>query len=314
MIRLTIVVLFLSFSVIQAADADPRLKKFLAKFPQSDLNGDGTLTLEEAEQFRGQMRGKTPGKKTVKTAPQPSGKRYSADELANIFEAREFGGVKYRFFQPKVVEGEKYPLILSLHGAAGKGTENVKNLRSWNGIVTEPEFQAKHPCYVVVPQSAGPWHVAGSVPNSTPELTATFSETWQRILKAPRGLMEKTPPGNLGTVFELLDSLAREYRIDVDRVYVLGQSMGGFGTFEALAVAPERFAAGIPCAGGLSPWQESDEVQGRAGLGIPRGQGHHGASGADRETIRRTQGRSRKHEIDHAWRGRSRRGRLRFPL
>jgi predicted peptidase len=54
----------------------------------------------------------------------------------------------------------------------------------------------------------------------------------------------------------LLDEIEATYRIDVDRLYVTGLSMGGFGTW-ALAIAqPRRFAAIAPICGGGKP----DEV------------------------------------------------------
>ncbi len=38
--------------------------------------------------------------------------------------------------------------------------------------------------------------------------------------------------------------------IDADRVYVVGLSMGGFGTWDILARYPDLFAAGVPICGG----------------------------------------------------------------
>ena len=40
--------------------------------------------------------------------------------------------------------------------------------------------------------------------------------------------------------------------VDPDRVYVIGYSMGGFGTFHFLKEEPRLFAAGVPIAGGSS--------------------------------------------------------------
>lgn len=51
----------------------------------------------------------------------------------------------------------------------------------------------------------------------------------------------------------LLDDIAASYRVDLDRVYVTGLSMGGFGAW-ALAIAyPDRFAAIAPICGGGDP-------------------------------------------------------------
>ncbi len=48
----------------------------------------------------------------------------------------------------------------------------------------------------------------------------------------------------------LLDHLEQHFSVDPDRVYISGQSMGGYGTWTLAAVAPERFAAAIPVCGG----------------------------------------------------------------
>ena len=42
-------------------------------------------------------------------------------------------------------------------------------------------------------------------------------------------------------------------RVDADRIYVAGLSMGGFGTWALAAVEPKRFAAIAPVCGGGDP-------------------------------------------------------------
>jgi predicted peptidase len=48
----------------------------------------------------------------------------------------------------------------------------------------------------------------------------------------------------------LLDALAESVRVDPERVYLTGLSMGGFGTWHLAARQPERFAAIAPICGG----------------------------------------------------------------
>ncbi len=48
----------------------------------------------------------------------------------------------------------------------------------------------------------------------------------------------------------LIDSVEGAYRVDSDRIYVTGLSMGGFGTWSLVAAAPSRFAAAAPICGG----------------------------------------------------------------
>ncbi len=53
----------------------------------------------------------------------------------------------------------------------------------------------------------------------------------------------------------LLDDLSRRYHVDADRVYLTGLSMGGFGTWQFAAHAPDRLAAIAPiCGGGEAIW------------------------------------------------------------
>jgi predicted peptidase len=47
----------------------------------------------------------------------------------------------------------------------------------------------------------------------------------------------------------LLDDLIGQYAVDVDRVYLTGLSMGGFGTWHLATLRPERFAAIAPICG-----------------------------------------------------------------
>jgi len=49
---------------------------------------------------------------------------------------------------------------------------------------------------------------------------------------------------------ELLDKFIKEEAVDPSRVYVTGNSMGGYGTWEAIRRRPELFAAAVPMCGG----------------------------------------------------------------
>jgi predicted peptidase len=55
----------------------------------------------------------------------------------------------------------------------------------------------------------------------------------------------------------LLDDLSDRYKVDPDRIYVTGLSMGGFGAWQLAAYAPDRLAAIAPiCGGGEVRWAE----------------------------------------------------------
>ena len=53
----------------------------------------------------------------------------------------------------------------------------------------------------------------------------------------------------------LLEHIGSRYKVDAERIYVTGLSMGGFGTWRLAGYAPHRFAAIAPiCGGGETYW------------------------------------------------------------
>lgn len=52
------------------------------------------------------------------------------------------------------------------------------------------------------------------------------------------------------TLDKLLNDIVAQYRIDEDRIYVTGLSLGGYGTWDLAARFPNRFAAIAPICGG----------------------------------------------------------------
>lgn len=52
---------------------------------------------------------------------------------------------------------------------------------------------------------------------------------------------------------DLLDRIEAKYRVDTDREYLTGASMGGFGAWTLAADYPQRFAAVVPVCGGGDP-------------------------------------------------------------
>jgi pimeloyl-ACP methyl ester carboxylesterase len=155
-------------------------------------------------------------------------------EIVNKFVSRShtYDGttLPYRLFIPDAYSSARhYPLMLVLHSAAERGTDNVLQLTN-SRIATcwaDSVAQLKYPCFVVAPQCP---------PNGG----------WSSGLSAP------IRP-ELAVVNEILDSLAREFSLDTNRFYVTGFSMGGSGTWEIIMRFPERFAAAIPMSGGADP-------------------------------------------------------------
>jgi predicted peptidase len=169
------------------------------------------------------------------------------------FEARLYTGsdgrkMPYRLFQPARHSG-KLPLILWLHGAGGLGDDNRKQIAGGNlfgsHVWALPEHQERVPCYVVAPQTSFGW-IRYDAP------------------RTPGGPRPKPVEGfgdGARMALEIVDALRKEFAIDERRLYVMGNSMGGGGTWHMLAHKPGLFAAAIPVAGGAT----SDPVQRVAG-------------------------------------------------
>ena len=148
----------------------------------------------------------------------------AAGEFIALTHRSSNGAMPYRLFVPKNYEPQRrYPLILWLHGAGGRGTENeaqiagdqIPGTQTW----TTPERQAEHPAFVLAPQTNSLWWVAD---RSSPELSP-----------------------DLAQVVEILDAVTSKYPIDAKRVYALGQSMGGKGAWILVSNKPELFAAAV---------------------------------------------------------------------
>ena len=143
----------------------------------------------------------------------------------------------YRWLEPLGLtdhhsQSQTYPLILFLHGAGERGEDNHAQLVHCLPRFVEPDVRHDFPCFVCAPQCP-----AGQQWVNTP---------WN----ATAHTLSPQPSDALAHVFELLDDLLLDYPIDPTRIYVMGISMGGYGTWDALSRQPERFAAAVPICGG----------------------------------------------------------------
>ncbi|MDP1562975.1 MAG: prolyl oligopeptidase family serine peptidase [Pirellulaceae bacterium] len=112
-------------------------------------------------------------------------------------------------------EQESWPVLLFLHGAGERGSD--LNLVKTHGPPKLLEAGKEFPFIVVSPQCpAGRW--------------------WESFELAV-----------------LLDEIEDNYKVDKQRIYVTGLSMGGFGTWALSAYQPKRFAAIAPICGGGEP-------------------------------------------------------------
>jgi predicted peptidase len=121
------------------------------------------------------------------------------------------------YLPPGYDQKQKWPLMLFLHGGGERGSD--VNLVKKHGPPKLIDQGKQFPFIVVSPQCAK-------------------EQSWQPIeLRA------------------LLDDVVAKYKVDLDRIYLTGLSMGGFGTWALAGYSPGRFAAIVPiCGGGEASW------------------------------------------------------------
>lgn len=111
--------------------------------------------------------------------------------------------------------GRDWPLMLFLHGSGERGSD--LNKVKVHGPPKVIEAGEKLPFIVVAPQCPG-------------------DEWW-----------------NPDKLQDLMTSIRQEYRVDSNRMYVTGLSMGGHGTWALIGRYPNQFAAAAPICGGANP-------------------------------------------------------------
>jgi len=161
----------------------------------------------------------------------------SAQDVVDGFAARSFESsrgvrVPYRLFVPDAAaRAQALPLIVYLHGSGGIGSDNRKQFccgnESGTHVWTSANAQRAHPAFVLAPQ-------------------LPVGEEWasESASLSPYGAI----------VLEIIAALSREFAIDEDRVYLTGQSLGGYGTWDIVSKRPDVFAAAVPlCGGGNVP-------------------------------------------------------------
>jgi glyoxylase-like metal-dependent hydrolase (beta-lactamase superfamily II)/predicted esterase len=155
-----------------------------------------------------------------KTSPE-------AARLAPLFKSASYRGgqgtlLPYRYFEPAATSaaGNKFPVILYLHGEDEAGTDNIAQLTTTESatVWVEPRHVAENPSYVLAPQIA-----RGKDWTSDAVYSDTLALLKQFVSSHPAA--------------------------DTNRVYVVGFSMGATGLWNMLLRNPQLFAAAMPISG-----------------------------------------------------------------
>ena len=169
---------------------------------------------------------------------------YAERTRALVYSSGDGAGMPYRLFVPDGCdEGTRSPLVLYLHGAGERGEDNLLQLRSYAAGWTGPEVQAKYPCFVLLPQ-------------------CPVGEQWvdRAFEEGSYGTADIPMSRPLTIAKALLEEVVATYPVDPERVYVMGASMGGYGTWDFAVRHPELFAAAVPICGAGDPQQAGNLV------------------------------------------------------
>ena len=127
--------------------------------------------------------------------------------------------MQYTLFTPKNIdESKKYPLVLFMADASTPGTDVTRPLTQGYGALVwaTDEWQAQHPCYVLVPQYSG----------------VAVNDAYEHT-------------DEVDMVARLVKQVATQQQVDNDRLYTTGQSMGGMISMYYNSAYPDLFAASI---------------------------------------------------------------------
>jgi len=158
----------------------------------------------------------------------------------------------YQIRFPKDYDAEKqYPLLLFLHGAGERGNDNQRQLTFIQSFLENNQID-EYQSIVILPQC--------------PE-NSYWSNVKQTTINSKRFFQfdyTNDPSQAMNLLLSLLDDWLDSGKIDPQRVYVGGLSMGGMGTFELLYRRPNLFAAAFPICGGGDVNCLKDQTKGTA--------------------------------------------------
>lgn len=166
---------------------------------------------------------------TAASSPTPEKKSAAGAFAEATYKSARGGEMSYLLFTPGDYDKAKsYPLVLWLHGGGQRGNDLKMLLAHGDaqgaGFLARSDTQEKYPAFVLAPQCpvGGRWGNPGA----------------------------SQPTAQMKLALEIVDKLTTEYSVDTSRLYVMGLSLGGYGTWDAIVRRPDMFAAAVPICGG----------------------------------------------------------------
>lgn len=166
--------------------------------------------------------------------------------------------MNYRLLKPNNYSAsvpEGYPLILIMHGAVERGNCYYTNCYhsnfDYDPNVNSPAapktadhklLNNDHHLLIAARQHYDARQLAGSKSPTDPTLP---SRAFQGFVLMPQ-MMNVWDSLNVQDVIRIVRLLTEKYKIDQNRIYIHGLSIGGYAVYEAVKRAPWLFAAALP--------------------------------------------------------------------
>jgi dienelactone hydrolase len=159
---------------------------------------------------------------------QSLGWRGERGERGESGESGESGeAMPLMMYQPLSEDLEKLPVIIYLQGTGGMGADNTKPFFHCGGGAAKhllaESFQKKNPCILITPQIERHrgWYCSHFTDPSN-------EQVWLK-----------------NAIRVMATAKEEKYAIDLNRIYIMGHSMGGHGVYDALAKLPDFYAGGV---------------------------------------------------------------------
>jgi predicted peptidase len=161
----------------------------------------------------------------------------AASLRASVFAAKSGFALPYRLFVPPSCAPDKpCGLLLFLHGAGERGSDNQAQLVNDALAFVDPGAQAENPTIVVYPQC----------PPGRQWVNNDWKDGSYRVANTP-----VSQP--MAAALELLTWVQGNFAVDPARILVSGLSMGGYGTWDVVVRQPTLFAGALALCGGGDP-------------------------------------------------------------
>nr|WP_241761969.1 alpha/beta hydrolase-fold protein [Mannheimia granulomatis] len=146
-----------------------------------------------------------------------------------VFLDKPENKLNYRFYAPLQKNGEKYPLVIFLHGSGQVGSDNLAHLLSSKGAIATLPYE---PSFVLAPQ-----------------YDQVF-DPFDSAEKGQKGGIHWQTENRINLVLKMIDeTIKANPQIDTNRIYINGLSRGAEGGLNLLLARPNFFAGALLMSG-----------------------------------------------------------------